>query len=231
MGFAVPVADELIRARRQLRFIWMSGVAFRRYVRLSISYLYRIKVDGKYLLIKGRRHDQFQPVGGVFKVYPTGKARLVEWEALDDNLYAIDPLGADDLRVRIRGKYITPFSDGSMTVEERETDSWREFQEELVASGFLSPNLFQHVRADYVGTGDTGLRWGAQPQSLELIYAEVFELIPTEDQAVALRAAVGGNDRLYWASEEEIRRQGASLGQGVVKAISEHSLWIVEPKF
>ncbi len=39
-------------------------------VRLSISYLFKIEIDGKFLLIKNKnRIDQFQPVGGVYKYY------------------------------------------------------------------------------------------------------------------------------------------------------------------
>src|SRR5437868_1126300 len=36
-------------------------------IRMSISYLYQIEVQGKYLLVKGHRiPNQFQPVGGVY---------------------------------------------------------------------------------------------------------------------------------------------------------------------
>nr|WP_241158244.1 hypothetical protein [Adlercreutzia sp. ZJ138] len=35
---------------------------------MSAAYLFRIKVGGKYLLIRGNRiKDQYQPVGGVYK--------------------------------------------------------------------------------------------------------------------------------------------------------------------
>ena len=37
-------------------------------IRFSIAYLYKIKIDDKYLLIKGSKIEQLQPVGGVYKV-------------------------------------------------------------------------------------------------------------------------------------------------------------------
>ena len=46
-------------------------------IRLSFSYLFRIEVDGKYLLVRGHRmNNQFQPIGGVYKVYDEGKSFL-----------------------------------------------------------------------------------------------------------------------------------------------------------
>ena len=37
-------------------------------IRISFAYLFRIKVDGKYLLVRnGRNFDKFQPVGGAYK--------------------------------------------------------------------------------------------------------------------------------------------------------------------
>ena len=37
-------------------------------IRFSIAYLYKIKINNKYLLIKGSKIEQLQPVGGVYKV-------------------------------------------------------------------------------------------------------------------------------------------------------------------
>lgn len=37
-------------------------------IRFSIAYLYKIEIDDKYLLIKGSKIEQLQPVGGVYKV-------------------------------------------------------------------------------------------------------------------------------------------------------------------
>ena len=45
-------------------------------IRVSAAYLFRIMVDGRYLLIKGKRiQSQYQPVGGVYKRFD-GSAEL-----------------------------------------------------------------------------------------------------------------------------------------------------------
>ena len=52
--------------------IWLffqSIVRWNKDVRFSISYLYQIKYGDKYLVIKGNKIDQYQPVGGVYKSY------------------------------------------------------------------------------------------------------------------------------------------------------------------
>ena len=44
---------------------------------LSFSYIYRIEIDGKYLLVRGRRmKDRYQPIGGVYKFYEEAKPFL-----------------------------------------------------------------------------------------------------------------------------------------------------------
>ncbi|WP_324722027.1 SMODS-associated NUDIX domain-containing protein [Latilactobacillus curvatus] len=38
-------------------------------IRISFAYLFRIKVDGKYFLVKNSHTKRFQPVGGTYKYY------------------------------------------------------------------------------------------------------------------------------------------------------------------
>lgn len=227
IGFLVPLIDAILSARERLRFAWYTLFAYRQRVRMSMSYLFRIEVEGKYLLIKGRRHEQYQPVGGVFKVYPSGNARLLDFKALRDDLYAVDVEAVDDLRVRIKGKYISAFFRWFDQRRGRETDSWREFHEELIASELVAPKAFTFIRADFRGTRDTGLRYSAFAQSREIVFSEIYNLIPTAGQVDALKRAVEANSMLIWASEDEIRRRGASANRSSLVPISEHSAWIL----
>ena len=48
--------------------------------RISYAYLFRIKIENKYLLIKGKRIEQYQPVGGVFKYYNSFIDKYNLWE-------------------------------------------------------------------------------------------------------------------------------------------------------
>ncbi len=92
----------------------------------------------------GRFPTQFQPVGGVFKVAATGRGKLVELGAADD-LIPLDTASADDLRIRLEGCRLVSFLKWFESGQGRETSPWREFQEELVASGLVPAHLFPNI--------------------------------------------------------------------------------------
>jgi len=89
-------------------------------VRLSISYLYRIKVDNLYLLVKGGWIDQYQPVGGVIKRLPEATAYLSKFDTKDDDLIPIDKTTKDARRSWIasaRGRRIRISNSGLPPVD------------------------------------------------------------------------------------------------------------------
>src|SRR5690606_17970355 len=73
--------------------LWVCLVARVRYpntyIRVSIAYLFKIYVDGKYLLVKGRNIDQLQPVGGVYKRLPESSMLFNQLGILDDKEISI----------------------------------------------------------------------------------------------------------------------------------------------
>ncbi len=75
-----------------------------------MSYLYRIKIDDKYLLVKGNRIlGQYQLVGGVIKRYPSSKDFFDSISAKDDPMIPIDTTSKNDLRIRVSGKNVLRF--------------------------------------------------------------------------------------------------------------------------
>src|SRR5688572_11341028 len=70
IGFLVPLIDLAAANGRYFRLAWYSVRFPRSRIRLSISYLFRIRAGDKYLLLKGRRFADYIPVGGVYKVSP-----------------------------------------------------------------------------------------------------------------------------------------------------------------
>lgn len=228
IGFLVPLVDATVRHWDLVKFALMSLRTWREDVRVSVSYLFRIKVSNKYLLIEGRRFKQFQPVGGVFKYYPAGEAKLDEMSARDDDLYPIDKVGIGDLRMTIRGRYLARFFAWFNRRRGRETDVWREFHEELIAPGYLPSETFKFVRAEFVGTRSTGLRWSDYVQRKEIIFAEIYQLVPTPEQSAVLEGmAAEQREGLRWATATEVTRRGADTNRGIVAAISDHSSWIL----
>lgn len=81
-AFLGPLINIMTENGRFLRLFFYSLRNWRRYVRVSISYLYRIRVESEYLLIKGGRFDQYQPVGGVYKYYPSASGVFAKLEVL-----------------------------------------------------------------------------------------------------------------------------------------------------
>ena len=109
-------------------------------LRLSCSYLYKIKVDDDYLLIRSRKHGKFQPVGGNFKRNKYSTNFLEKIELHEDNRFTNGSRSSDDLRLFIKGYDLQKFLKWYNAPEkQREVSYDREFYEELVEPGYL-PN-------------------------------------------------------------------------------------------
>ena len=69
---------QVLQNIKQLWFYFQTQFLYRKKeIRLSIAYLFRINIDGKYLLVKSRLKPIYQPVGGAFKTLP-GSEKIFE---------------------------------------------------------------------------------------------------------------------------------------------------------
>jgi hypothetical protein len=114
---------------------------------VSLSYLMRIKLSGaeRYFLVKGSKVDQYQPVGGVYKIIGN-KDIYKEWEAHPKS----DKKNPDDLRFFVKAKYVPEIIRWFKSRKDRETGVWREFYEELLETKIVSQENFQTIRAEYL---------------------------------------------------------------------------------
>jgi hypothetical protein len=213
-GFAVAFATLLIDTAlvhgRYFKLAWYGVRTWRGHVRVSASYLYRIRVDNRYLLVKGNRFDQYQPVGGVYKSHSSSSGRRNELKVLTDNLLVPDAVSEEDLRVRVPGRNLLAFVRWFEEGRGREVDGWREFFEELIASGILPGDAFGFVKYDVVERYHHPLRYSEWAQSQELLVADILELLPTPEQLTHLKNLMSHSDPRYlWATEDQIRRRGA----------------------
>ncbi|RCW69442.1 patatin-like phospholipase family protein [Pseudorhodoferax soli] len=200
-------------------------------IRFSISALVRIEVDGHFLLTKGNRIEQFQPVGGVLKTFSTAHGKLGNLGVKADSKIPIDQDSRDDLRVFVPRRSIEAFIQWYLEGRGRETSPWREFNEELVETGVLSSENFRAPAFDYVGRRVEGIRWTQHFQCYEVLIAEVFALVPTLRQIEELNALRGHIDTpgVMWASPALIRALGYdAASQRQLTRISEHSSWILD---
>lgn len=175
-------------------------------IRLSFSYLFRIEVDGNYLLVRGHRmNNQFQPIGGVYKVYDEGKSFLSQIKAIADTTMGNSD-ETDDLRLQIKGKDYFKFWDWFESMKDREYDPRREFEEELIDTGILPTEEFQKLRYRKVWTHNVGVTYSRPLQMQEIVYADIFEVKLTEKQKQVIRDAVQQNStQICLASVDEIR--------------------------
>lgn len=160
-------------------------------IRFSISGLYKIKIpnSNKYLLVTNRRvKDQLQPVGGVYKRY--GDDSLFnQWGFKPDNSkngLDVDAKSSNDMRFMIKGKFVIDVMNWFEKGLERELEPRREFREELLETGILDPNIFNHINHKHIRRFSKNLQWSDYFGCYEILIYDVFELIPTEDQNLAL---------------------------------------------
>lgn len=183
-------------------------------IRLSFAYLYRIEVDGKYLLVRGNRmKDRYQPVGGVYKYYQEARGFLDSINALPDTKVGNED-ETDDLRLQIQGKQLIPFLDWFTSMQNRELDPLREFYEELIANKVLDEELFRHLKYRKIGTHNVGITYSEFHKMHEMVYADIFTVSLDEQQRECINIAVRNNpDKVILADKEEIeqRRYNGSI--------------------
>ena len=107
-----------------------SLIHWNRDVRFSIAYLYKIKINDKYLLIKGSKIEQLQPIGGVYKTcssFSTIERKLNIIFESEQGFYE-----RNDLRFCTKGKNIRKVLKWFDSRENREVAVYREFYEEII---------------------------------------------------------------------------------------------------
>ena len=228
-GIALGSFIQLIDRHNQSVRTWAkSQLLYRkRDIYLSFSYLYRIEVGGKYLLIRGNRlKSQFQPVGGVYKFYEPGRAFLDSIGFLPGGGF-VNCEESNDLRLLIKGKNLLLFCDWFLQMKDREYDPTREFYEELIGPGYIDKEAFGRIEYRKVGVHNKGITNSIVPERPpEVIYADIFEIILTDYQKNIIEDAVNRNsDNLYLATIEEIKSR--TISGYVEMNISNNAMWII----
>lgn len=200
-------------------------------IRLTIAYLYKIEVQGKYLLVKSRNiQNAYQPVGGVYKYFdPEAKVFLNSISVITDNSIPNDDINERDLRVKMTNrKNIKAFLKWFFSNSQREIDPWREFYEELVATGLLSNNNFQYIHYEKVGQHFEPIHFDTFYHIDTFKYVDIY--IPkflNQNQKNEIRNLRNTISTEYiWATENEIKNNITMDG----KIITPHSYKIFHTK-
>lgn len=205
---------------------------FNQKIRISISYLFRINCDNKYLLIKGSRINQYQPVGGVYKHLDRSSDYLSKMGLTPDHdNFAYEEKIRNDLRKFTSGRNIFSVIYWFNKRQDRELSPWREFHEELVKSAILPQKVFPFTFYKFIRQHVTPLRYSPYFKCYEVLIADIYELVPTEEQAAALKqlSTLSHDDKFIWVDKETIEREGHDIRVGKTAfKIAETAKWTIQ---
>jgi hypothetical protein len=199
---------------------------FFRPIRITMAYLFRIELDGQYLLIRNNRAiEGFQPVGGVYKYLKYENSELFDKQGLiPDTKISRDKIGENDLRLQMKRRCkLIWFINWFAKKKNREVDPWREFYEELLNTGVLTLDNFPHIQYRFVRQ-HRELKYSKHHKILEYRVADIYELqFTSEKQKDEIRRLMeaGHNDVLF-ATNEDI-----SKGEKDNFKITEHTYKII----
>ena len=179
VAFITFLASTIFHNRLRLKIYYQSLIRWNKNIRLSCAYLFRIRYNNKYLLIKGNRINQYQPVGGVYKYYDSFNGLKENLELKDESESHFYENG--DLRLVTIGKHLVKFLDWFDTKRNREITVIRELIEELEPSGISIENLIKQSQVEYLKTVKEPITFSTHFQMDELKIFEIFEVkIPKE---------------------------------------------------
>ncbi|WP_423147928.1 hypothetical protein [Rubrolithibacter danxiaensis] len=240
IGLAVNIASapiyflivEGLYYLKDLGFFLKTKVLFREQdVRLSISYLYRIKVNDRYLLVKNRKNNYYQLVGGAYKALDSSRAIFSRYKVKPDRKFQTDHgIAKNDLRFTVPGKHVIPMLNWFQSREDREISQWREFCEELLSTNILDRQLFRYIDYSYSTTLRTPMRKAKKLDMQEVLLYEIYDLIPNNEQLAYLQELekLGDNCELKWADRLLIENLGFNEHNKETNyEIAAHTKWAI----
>lgn len=190
-------------------------------IRVTVAYLFRIEVNGKYALIKRHKKDNpgYQPIGGSYKYLKEENRELFDKLGIEPcNHVPRDEDTENDLRIIIKKrKNLIAFLKWFESRKNRELDPYREFYEELISPGLLSNETFRHIKYVYIGKHIEGvLKSPIYPQD-ELRYADIFELRTDNDKQKKeiLELQNKGNEVIF-VTPDEINKKATNTGSTIL---------------
>lgn len=189
-------------------------------LRISYAYLLRVRVDNRYLLVKGK-YNKYQPPGGVYHYFDNVIERNYGFER--DNTHGDEK----DIRGTIEYKYLRSFLQWVKNGENRETGFNREFQEELIQSNILDKELFSNIEGEFICRKFKGIEFSDHHQIYELLIFDIYDIKLDHIQKEYLKNLQNYiDDRYVIVSSEVIKSRGVSENQ-FVETITNHTRYIL----
>lgn len=225
----------LLQNIKWLRFYFLTRCIYRKKeIRLSIAYLFRIKVGNQYLLVKSRTRNYFQPVGGCYKTLPGSEKIFEKLNIKPDRIIETEKgIAKGDLRVYVKGIHVIEFLDWFNSKEDRETSPWREFCEELISTHILPQREFRYIDYKFKDTIQTPIITLDNGDKGLFIY-EIYDLLINDEQKPILESLLqkGNTEKYIWADEYLINRLGHDGREKTYTYdIAPHAKWALNLKW
>lgn len=179
--FICFVAGRCWSNRKHLKLYLTTKLKLEEPIRISAAYLFRIMVDGRYLLIRGRRiRDQFQPVGGVYQYFDSARSKLNDLHSRPDDSLKSNGSDPDDLRIVIPGKNVVKFLEWFDEGVGREINVTREFREELVESGYIDRSILLDFKPELIRHCERELGYSMHFEMCEVLVHDAYEVVLPE---------------------------------------------------
>ncbi|MDO9628257.1 MAG: hypothetical protein Q7I99_00030 [Acholeplasmataceae bacterium] len=190
-------------------------------IRISMAYLFKIEIEGKYFLIKNHR-DQigYQPVGGVYRYLKNENSDLFNDLGIYPCTYMPnDDISKNDLRRRINHrKNLNKFLLWFESKRNRETDPWREFYEELIIDRIIDSRKFPYIQFNLCHSNYSNIKKSSFFPTDEFLYADIYELKWDSDdqEAEFKRLAYSKSDDYIFATRDEIMNGFTAQGKKIL---------------
>lgn len=188
--------------------------------RVSLSYLFRIKVDNKYLLVKGKRIEQYQPVGGVYKYHSSFEDMFNSLELRHENTETF--YEKNDLRIYVKGKSLDKLVKWFESGKNRECTVQREFVEELIEPGIIAKEIMEEVDFEFLRRINNGVHYSTHFKCKELLIYDIYDVILSEEAETALKSGIQQNSNAILVTFEDIERECVNIA-GQSRKIGAHA--------
>ena len=181
-------------------------------IRISFAYLFRIKVDGKYFLVRNNRTNKYQPVGGTYKFLEEERKYLSNNIPVeDDDKIPVNKITKFDYRLLVKNKDLRKFVKRFNKTPYRENISnlSREFIEEVFSTKILDENIFGELSYKYCGRHMTNVEYSSVFRCYELLLADIVEVQLSQTQEELFRNLMEINcDTYCFVTAKEINSLG-----------------------
>jgi hypothetical protein len=194
-------------------------------VRFSIAYLYKIKINDKYLLIKGSKIEQLQPIGGVYKTcssFSTIERKLNIIFESEQGFYE-----RNDLRFCTKGKNIRKVLKWFDSRENREVAVYREFYEEIIKNNVLPIEVLSSMEIEFLKQIKPKMSYSKHFKKNEILLFDIYEIhLTNEDVDMICKYVEEKNDLIKLVAREDIEKECINI-RGKSFKIGSHSQYII----